>query len=413
MRVSTTQIFSNGTLGLLRNQSNLYKLQNQMSTGRRILTPEDDPIGASEALNVSQSISLNTQFLENQANASSQLSLVEDRLNGVVSLIQDVKARLVQAGNGSLTDSDRAAMAAEIRQRYDEALSLANSADGSGEHLFSGFKGATEPFAVAGVPGSRTVTYNGDDGQRMLQVENGRQMPVTQTGSDVFMRIKQGNGVFMSSPGAANQGTGVMSSGSVTTGFDGSTYTLTFNNPPTTYDLSVTPPGGGPAVVTAGLPYTADATIVMGPPGPPPQQFQVTLSGTPAAGDTFTVAPSTNRDLFATLDKFIKALETPNQSNQTLKAAYQNNLVSIDDSLDQALNNVLRVQTDIGARQMALDSMKNVGEDVNLQYKSDLSRFQDLDYVSAITDMSKQKMTLEAAQLSFKQTSSLSLFQYL
>ncbi|MGE5490858.1 MAG: flagellar hook-associated protein FlgL [Actinomycetota bacterium] len=410
MRVSTTQIFSSGTLGLLRNQSSLYKLQNQMSTGRRILAPEDDPIGASEALNVTQSMSMNSQFLENQSNASSQLTLVEDRLNGVVSLIQDVQARLVQAGNGSLTDSDRSAIAAEIRQRYDEALSLANSADGSGEHMFSGYKGATEPFAVSGVPGSRTVTYNGDDGQRMLQVENGRQMPVSQPGSDVFMRIRQGNGVFMSSPGAANQGTGIMSSGSVTTGFDGSTYTLTFNNPPTTYDLSVTPPGGGPAVVTAGVPYTADAAIVMGPAG---QQFQVTLSGTPAAGDTFTVAPSTNRDLFATLDKLINALETPNQANPTLKAAYRNNLVSIGDSLDQALNNVLRVQTDIGARQVAIDSMKNVGEDVNLQYKSDLSRFQDLDYVSAITDMSKQKMTLEAAQLSFKQTSSLSLFQYL
>lgn len=123
MRVSTTQIFSSGTLGLLRNQSSLYKLQNQMSTGRRILAPEDDPIGASEALNVTQSMSINSQFLENQSNASSQLTLVEDRLNGVVSLIQDVKARLVQAGNGSLTDSDRAAMAAEIRQRYDEALS--------------------------------------------------------------------------------------------------------------------------------------------------------------------------------------------------------------------------------------------------------------------------------------------------
>src|SRR6185369_9337532 len=98
MRVSTSQIFDSGTLSLQRNQSSLFKLQNQLSTGRRILAPEDDPIGSSQALNITQSQSMNAQFLENQTNAGSQLALVEDRLSGVTNLIQDVKGRLVEAG---------------------------------------------------------------------------------------------------------------------------------------------------------------------------------------------------------------------------------------------------------------------------------------------------------------------------
>ncbi|MBS1189622.1 MAG: flgL [Rhodocyclaceae bacterium] len=412
MRVSTSQIFDSGTLSIQRNQSSLFKLQNQLSTGRRILAPEDDPIGASEALNVSQSISMNAQLLDNQGNAANQLALVEDRLGGVTDLIQSVRARLVEAGGGTLTDGDRRAIAAEIRQRYDEAVSLANSTDGDGQYLFSGYRGATPPIAVAGTPGSRTVTYNGDDGQRLLQVENGRQMSVSHPGSDLFMGIRQGNGIFMSSPGAANQGTGIISTGSVISGFDGSTYALTFTSA-TTYDLTVTPPGGGPATTTPGFPYTSGSAIVLGPSGPPAQQFQVSIEGAPSAGDTFSVAPTTNQDLFSTIDQFIKALETPSQGNPALQTSFRNQLVRIGDSMDQALENVLRVRTDIGARMLALDSMTTVGQEVDLQYKSNLSQLQDLDYAKAITDMSRQQMTLEAAQISFKKTSELSLFNIL
>ena len=74
MRVSTSMIFNSGTIGMQNRQSDLYKVQNQLATGRKILSPEDDPIGASEALQVTQSKGVNKQFLDNQANAQSQLT---------------------------------------------------------------------------------------------------------------------------------------------------------------------------------------------------------------------------------------------------------------------------------------------------------------------------------------------------
>lgn len=414
MRVSTAQIFDTGTQSIQRNQSGLYKLQNQLSTGRRILAPEDDPIAASEALKVSQSMAVNAQFLENQANAASQLALVEDHVSGVAHLIMDVQTRVVQAGNGSLTDSDRRTIATEIRQRYDELLGLANSADGTGQYLFAGYRGSTQPFGVAGVPGSRTASYYGDDGVRQLQVENGRQMPISQPGSDIFMRIRQGNGTFMTAPGAGNTGTGMISTGSVVTGYDNNQYVLSFTSA-TTYTLSV---NGGPA--TGPFTYADGATISIGngtitTPNTGTNQIKFDISGTPVAGDTFTLGPSTNQDLFATLDRLIATLEAPTlkPTPDATRAAQRNELVAISSNLERALDNVLRVETDIGARRLELESLTNVGEDVELQYKADLSRLQDLDYAKAISDMSKQQMILEASQLSFKQTSQLSLFSLL
>lgn len=413
MRVSTAQIFDSGTSSIQRNQGSLFKIQNQLSTGRRVLAPEDDPVAAAEALKVNQSMSVNAQFMDNQANAASQLALVENHLGGVSSLIMDVQDRVVQAGNGSLTDKDRQTIATEIRQRYEELLGIANSADGTGQYLFAGYRGSTQPFATTGVPGSRTATYYGDDGARQLQVGNDRQMATSQPGSDVFMRIRQGNGVFMTSPGAANAGTGVISTGSMVTGYDNNQYTLTFTSP-TTYDLTVN------GVPSGSYTYTANGTINIGngtitTPNTGTNQIAFTISGAPAIGDTFTIEPSQNRDLFATLDQLIKTLETPTNVGApgVAQAAQRNQLTSIGNSLDRALDNVLRVQTDVGARRLELDSLTNVGQEVALQYKGDLAHLQDLDYAKAISDMNQQQMVLQAAQTSFKQTSQLSLFNML
>ncbi|MBV5345306.1 MAG: flagellar hook-associated protein 3, partial [Rhodoferax sp.] len=79
MRISTSQIYDAGVLGIQRNLSDLYKLQNQLSSGRRVLTPEDDPVAAAEALLVTQTQGVNAQQISNQGNATSQLGLVDSQ----------------------------------------------------------------------------------------------------------------------------------------------------------------------------------------------------------------------------------------------------------------------------------------------------------------------------------------------
>lgn len=408
MRISTSMMFDTGTQNMLQLQTNLYKLQNQMSSGRRILTPADDPVAAAQALEISQRQSINKQFVDNQGNASSQLTSLESTVRSASDLISNVISRAAEADNPNLNDLDRQAIAFEISESFNQLLGMANSTDGLGQHVFAGFKGDTVPFAVSGSPGSRTATYHGDDGRRQLQVETGRVMDVSESGSDVFVRIPQGNGQFEFSAGAANTGTGILGTSSVISGYDDSTYQLTFTAPGV-YTLNVTT-NGVAAPPVAGQIYTDGADIVLGPAA---QQIKIKISGTPAAGDTFTVQPASNQDIFSTLDSMIGALNANVSSSAATKAAFKNQLTQIRQNLDQAFDHLLTAQTSIGARRLELENLSIAGADKDLQYQTDLKDIQDLDYTKAVSDMANQKMVLEAAQLSFKQVSQLSLFNFL
>lgn len=207
MRVSTAQIFNSGSIGIQRNQSSLYKLQNQLSTGRRILAPEDDPVGASQALMVGQSKSVNEQYMENQAIARTQLNLVETTLGSIGDELQNIFERAVQAGNGSLDTAQRGMIAAELKGSLENIVSLANAQDGNGLYVFAGYQGHTQPFQVtantgphylydsAATPVSNPyMDYAGDDGQRKLQVSPSQEIATSVTGNEVFMAVRNGNG---------------------------------------------------------------------------------------------------------------------------------------------------------------------------------------------------------------------------
>lgn len=408
MRISTSMMFDTGTQNMLQLQTNMYKLQNQMSTGRRILTPADDPVASAQALEITQRQSINAQFLDNQGNAGSQLTELESNLRSVSDLISNVMVRAAEAFNPNISDTSRQAIAFDINENFGQLLGLANSSDASGQHVFAGFRGATLPFTVSGSPGNRSTTYHGDDGSRQLQVETGRLMDVSAAGSDVFMRIPQGNGAFTASAGAGNTGSGVLGASSVITGYDDSTYSLTFTGPGV-YTLDVTT-NGVPAPSVTGLTYTAGSDIVLGSGA---QQVKIKISGTPAAGDTFTVQPASNQDIFTTLDSMIKALSANVTSTPATQAAFMNQMTQIRQNLDQAYRHLITEQTAVGARRLELENLSIAGADRDLQYQTDLGKLQDLDYTKAVSDMANQKMVLEAAQLTFKQVSQMSLFNFL
>src|SRR3972149_2947582 len=103
MRVSTNTAYEQGVTSILRQQEGLLKTQQQVSTGRRIVTPADDPVAAARVLDVTQAESLNAQYAENRNYAKSSLALAESVLQGVTSLIQDVRTVVLYAGNPTLT----------------------------------------------------------------------------------------------------------------------------------------------------------------------------------------------------------------------------------------------------------------------------------------------------------------------
>ncbi len=203
MRVSTSQIFDSGLQGLLRNQSELLNTQNHISASKRILKPSDDPVAAARALVVTQSQEVNEQYIANQGYASDQLRLLESKLGAAVDTTQNILEAATSAGNGTLTDQGRKDIAVELRQRLDELLATANSQDGSGNYIFSGYKTSIQPFvlnsdALAAEFNTFNpyVDYQGDQGQRALQVDASRLMGISENGASVFVRVTDDDGTL-------------------------------------------------------------------------------------------------------------------------------------------------------------------------------------------------------------------------
>ena len=299
MRISTQTLFETGAARIGELQSSLARTQQQIGSGRRILTPADDPVAAARALEVTQSQSLNTQYGVNRQHAKSSLGAVEGTLSSVTSLLQDVKTTVIAAGNGALNDTDRGFMATELRGRFEELLGQANSRDAMGNYLFSGFQTATPAF----VETATGALYQGDLGQQLLQVDATRQMAASSPGATVFQ-------------------------------------------------------GGG-------------------------------------------------QDVFQTLKDLITLLNTPGT------AGLATGLATANGKIDLALDNVLTVRASAGSRLQELDALDNAGEDRHIQYSQILSDLQDLDYTQALTKLSQQQVTLEAAQRTFVTTSKLSLFNFI
>ncbi|MBK8121928.1 MAG: flagellar hook-associated protein FlgL [Sulfuritalea sp.] len=295
MRVSTGMIFDAGVASINRQTASLLNVQQQVASGRRILRPSDDPVAAARALEVTQASDVVAQFKRNQDVATSALGLEEVQLASVGDVLGRVRELAVQAGNTNLSSTSRKGIATELRARFDQLLGIANATDGNGQHIFSGYMGAVTPFggSVDDILAGNEIVYQGDDGQRTLQVSPSRFIEVSDSGGDVFKRIRNGNGYFVTDYAAGNAGTGVMASGSVTdpaawnaAATKNVSVEFTVAAGVTTYDLidtasSASLLAGGPRVFQSGQP------ILLGDPPAFSLGASVTINGKPASGDRF------------------------------------------------------------------------------------------------------------------------------
>jgi flagellar hook-associated protein 3 FlgL len=190
MRVSNNTSYELGIAALNRQQTTQVKTLEQISSGRRMLTPADDPSAYARAMEVSQAESVNTQQATNRQYAANNFAMLEGILGDVTNMLQNTQQLVVSAGNGTLNDSGRIDIATELRGNLGELLGLANRTDGNGQYLFSGFQGSTKPFADTG----SGVQYFGDEGLRMIQVSASRQLAVNESGREVFERIPASGG---------------------------------------------------------------------------------------------------------------------------------------------------------------------------------------------------------------------------
>ena len=194
MRVSTSMIYDQGVIALQKQSAALLYTGQQIATGRKILTPSDDPVGSARALDVSQSKSVNQQFITNQGYAEGALKLVEGQLDGAGEIIRYARDRVLAAGNPALSPADRQSIATDLRSQFDAMLAIANTRDANGDYLFAGYRSNTPPFEKTDLAGTPGTEYKGDQGSRTMQVSSSRFMPVSFGGEVAFG--SEGDGVF-------------------------------------------------------------------------------------------------------------------------------------------------------------------------------------------------------------------------
>ena len=214
MRISTNTIYQQGLSALQDRMATLLKTQQKIALGRNIVTPSDDPVGSVRALDLGQTLGVTQQYKTNMTHASVALKLEETVLAGVENVLTDVKQIAIGAGDPPPAASTLQALATEVRGRYQELLSLANTKDAQGQYMFAGFKGATQPFTQLSGPG----VYAGDEGQRSVQISSSRQIAISDPGKDVFKPGIAGQDVFQTLDDLSTQlSTGTITSASLST----------------------------------------------------------------------------------------------------------------------------------------------------------------------------------------------------
>jgi flagellar hook-associated protein 3 FlgL len=397
MRVSTNAIYRTGIEAIQRGQNELSRTQLQMSSGKRILTPADDPNGAVQALQLRQSIAAVDQFGRNANYATIRQQQEENVLQQMGDALQRVRELTVQAANATQTDESREAIAVELTQIRSALVDTANTRDANGEYLFAGYQSTSRPF-VADATGQ--IEYLGDSGQRFLALAPDRQVAVGDSG-DVFMSVPRGNGVFVVEPDAANTGASWVSTTEVVdpAAITNASFTIRMTSASDYEVLDSTA-----AVIATGT-WSAGQAIDIG-------GRRIQLEGAPAAGDEFNVAPAGTDSVFAMVDDLIATLENPT-FDAASRARLNNDVGLALENLDQSLGRVLELRTRVGARLNTIESQGIVDEERMLALKTTLSQVEDLDYAEAVSRFSLQQVALEAAQQAYVQMSRLSLFDFI
>jgi flagellar hook-associated protein 3 FlgL len=396
MRIANSVYYQQAVLNIDQQQTRLSTVQSQMSSGLRVQSAADDPAAYGQVLGVDQAIADNAQWQTNATALSNGLSQEDSTLSSVNTALDQIQSLALQANSGTLTSTDRQAIAAQMQQQLNSIVGLANTQDASGRYLFGGTQDGAQPFSAT----TGGIVYNGNSDVRMLAVGPTRELAAGDPGDAVFMQLQSGNGTVAVAAAGANTGSAILGSADVTNpaSYDGGKYTVSFSGGQ--YQVL----DSGNNVVAAGA-YAAGNAIQF-------RGLSLTFTGSPADGDSFSVGPSTTQSVFATVQKLINLVSAPlsgggqGAQNQT---AYTGAL----GELTAAQTHISAVLAGVGSREQAASGATAQLQSASTQLKSSLSGLQDLDYAAATTQFSAAQTTLQAAEQSYVQIQGLSLFNYI
>ena len=410
-RIGSANTYDNALRNLSMRQSTLSNLQENLTSGKKVVRASDDPTGAAQAeraLTRISRIATDQRALESQRNA---IIMAETTLGDVTDALQNFRELVVSAGNGTHSAADRKSIALQLTGLRDRIVALANRNDTNGQPLFSALGSALAPF-VGPQSTAPDYTFNGLPGQAS---SNEVAIPFALDGDSAFMFDASRDGVYnvslsaIPSPRTLTAGPIAVTNRSLVTE---SAYSLTIGSVDTTtvpgtttvtYDVTENPNVTGPFLgLTASYPSTQTGSIaVTALPG-----LSLTLTGTPAPGDKLTVAPSAS--LFSVLDDAIRDIgsaPTNLAGNQAVSQSLGN--------IDIGMSRVSAVRGMAGDLLNRADRISDNQEKRSIQLEGDRSRAEDLDMIKGIAEFQNQQTGYQVALQSYAQVQKLSLFNYI
>ena len=396
-RISTNMMFNQSVWLMMNKQAKLSHLERQIATGSRLVSAKDDPVASGTAVSLDRTLAALDQMKLNAGSLQNRLGLQENTLAQINDLMGRVSELTIQASNPALGEADKKSLVTEIEQIRDGLLSLANSTDGTGRYLFGGTQDADPPFSQVG----GSIVYSGDQTQRQVLIGPDTYAKDALPGSEIFLRIPTGDGSVDGGPAATNTGKAVLTNVTRdgTGDWNGQSFSVRF----TASDAYEVVDANGTVTATGTL-KAGDEIVVNG--------VRLQIDGEPAVGDRFDVNAAGSRDIFATMDGLIDALNS-DVGTPALLAAQQNKLQSALRDVARAAERMIDGRAAGGAQLKAVDNAADMRESNAVTLKTTLSGMRDLDYADALSQYQLEQTALQAAQTIFTQMQQMSLFQRL
>ncbi len=412
VRFSSYQIHQQGLNALLDVQKAVTKTQQQISTGRQVLTPGDDPVASSRILALTQELELNALYNNNADNLQNKMERADVAISNIADLLQRAQELVIQSGDGALNAEQRGYLATEMEGLIESMATSMNSRDGNGNFIFAGLQVKEQPFTKSG---DGRYGYHGDEGQRTIQLGAGSFVKANESGKKLFVEIPSSTLTAESHASARNTAeppaavtTPLIMNQEEFDEFYPQNAVIEFRPldevSPAAPTFTIKQVSDG-RVIAANVPYSSGGLIEF-------KGMGLRISGTPAVGDTFMVSSTDKKGLLTTLEEFsmnLRSLSDSGLDREKLSEEVGKTL----GNLENAQTVILEGQSSVGARLNLIDNVRNSNEDIRLATQESLSELQDLDFAEAVSKLTQETFILEAAQASFARVSGLSLFNYI
>jgi flagellar hook-associated protein 3 FlgL len=403
MRLSTNLFFQRGLDSLQTSQSRLDKIQLMLTKQTKILSPADDPIGNSQVLALNEKIGQNEQFERNSVTLENNLRREESVLNSITDSIQKARTLAVQAGNASYDQTNRKAIASELRNIETSIFDLTNAQDESGEYIFAGYQNRIQPMEFNDA--NQAYEYVGDQGQRTIQLSPTLYLPANDPGSRAFSNVSKrvdfeltGGNNFIEKVEVTDRDALIADTEARIDAGDSTDFTVTFTGP-NDYEIS-----DGTNTVTG--------TVTDGKVEYNGMTMELNPDSMPAASDSFSysIGEPVSRNLLTQIRDLATALE---ESGPESKGFHESEIAFALDDFNTVISDLTDTQASVGARLNVMDNAKLSNADIEIVNNKARADISDVDYSEAVTDLVKNETIYSAAQQVFTRVSRLSLFDYL